>query len=158
MDFKPKSRDELARESLLPDGVYDFEVISAEDAVSKSGNDMIKLKLAVFRPDGSQAHLYDYLLTTQEWKLAAFCDAIGKSEDYDAGHVETADLQGAGGRCKIATEAAKLDDDGNEKWPPKNKVKNYVPKTAKDGARQMPRREQEKGATNKPAEDESIPF
>ncbi len=36
MQFTPKTEKQLAEESLLPAGVYDFEVLKAEDAVSKS--------------------------------------------------------------------------------------------------------------------------
>ena len=44
MRFEPKSKEELASNGLLQPGEYDFEISTAEDAVSKSsGNEMINL-------------------------------------------------------------------------------------------------------------------
>ena len=135
MEFKPKSREEIAKEKLLKPGIYDFEVMRAEETTSKSsGNPMIKLKLRIFH-DGGEAHLYDYLVSTQEEKLASFCDAIGKSAEYDAGDIKSDDLEGCSGRAKIGIEDEKPKEDGESNWPAKNKIKNYLPKSEKDGGR-----------------------
>ena len=52
MELKPKSRDEIAREKLLKPGIYNFEVMCAEETTSRAGNAMIKLKVRVFHDGG----------------------------------------------------------------------------------------------------------
>lgn len=166
MEFKPKSREEIEkdaderkremnRKSLLKPGIYDFEVMRTEETTSKAGNAMIKLKIRVFH-DGGEAHLYDYLVSTQEEKLAFFCDAIGKSAEYDAGDINSDDLEGCSGRAKIGIEDEKPKDDGEGNWPAKNKIKDYLPKSEKDGGRKVEK--PEPTAEEKEAEKEDLPF
>ena len=40
MQFNSRSREELAKASLTPPGKYDFEIMRAEEATSKNGNEM----------------------------------------------------------------------------------------------------------------------
>ena len=155
MEIKPKSREEIAREKLLKPGIYDFEVMRSEETTSKAGNAMIKLKLRVFH-DGGEAHLYDYLVSTQEAKLAAFCDAIGKSAEYDAGDIKSDDLEGCSGRAKIGIEDEKPKEDGEGSWPAKNKIKDYLPKSEKDGGRKVEK--PEPTPAEAAAEKEDLPF
>jgi len=163
MQFNSKSREELARESLTPPGEYDFEIISAEEKVSKvkadgsGGNPMIKLKLRVFVENG-EIHVYDYLVAGMEYKLANFCDAIGRSEDYDAGNIKADSLEGCGGKLKLVIEEAVKDEDtGEVKWPAKNAVKTYI--AGKKGQEKMAERRVKtapKAAVK--TDDEEIPF
>ena len=142
MEIKPKSREEIAREKLLKPGIYDFEVMRAEETTSKSsGNPMVKIKIRVFH-DGGEAHIYDYITSAQVEKLCAFCDAVGLSKEYDAGDVKSDDMEGRSGRVKIGIEDEKPKDDGTDaKWPAKNKVKDYVPKAEGDGGRKVEKQE-----------------
>ena len=157
MEIKPKSREEIAREKLLKPGIYDFEVMRAEETTSKSsGNPMVKVKIRVFH-DGGEVHIYDYITSTQVEKLCAFCDAVGLSNEYDAGDVKSDDMEGRSGRVKIGIEDEKPKDDGTDaKWPAKNKVKDYVPKAEGDGGRKAEK--PEPTAAEKAAADEEIPF
>lgn len=153
MEFKTKSREEIAREKLLKPGIYDFEVMRAEETTSRAGNAMIKLKVRVFH-DGGEAHLYDYLVSTQVEKLCAFCDAVGLSKEYDAGDVKSDDMEGRSGRAKIGIEDEKPKEDGEGNWPAKNKVKDYLPKSEKNGGKKVENPE----PTPAEAEKEYIPF
>ena len=158
MQFNSKSRDELARESLTPPGEYDFEIMRAEETTSKAGNAMIKLKLRVFVENG-EIHVYDYLVAGgMEYKLANFCDAIGRSEDYDAGNINADSLEGCGGKLKLVIEEAQKDPDtGEVKWPAKNAVKTYI--AGKKGQEKMAERRVKtapKAAVK--TDDEEIPF
>ena len=158
MQFNSKSRDELARESLTPPGEYDFEIMRAEETTSKKGNEMIKLKLRVFVENG-EIHVYDYLVAGgMEYKLANFCDAIGRSEDYDAGNINADSLEGCGGKLKLVIEEAQKDPDtGEVKWPAKNAVKTYI--AGKKGQEKMAERRVKtapKAAVK--TDDEEIPF
>ena len=164
MEIKPKSRDEIEkdaderkremnRKSLLKPGIYDFEVMRAEETTSRAGNAMIKLKVRVFH-DGGEAHLYDYLVSTQVEKLCAFCDAVGLSKEYDAGDVKSDDMEGRSGRAKIGIEDEKPKEDGEGNWPAKNKVKDYLPRNEKDGGRKPKDEEAPAVSTDK----EELPF
>ena len=155
MEIKPKSREEIAREKLLKPGIYDFEVMRAEETTSRAGNAMIKLKVRVFH-DGGEAHLYDYITSTQVEKLCAFCDAVGLSKEYDAGDVKSDDMESRSGRVKIGIEDEKPKEDGEGNWPAKNKVKDYLPRNEKDGGRKVEK--PEPTPAEAAAEKEDLPF
>lgn len=157
MQFNSKSREELAREFLTPPGEYDFEIMRAEETTSKKGNEMIKLKLRVFVENG-EIHVYDYLVAGMEYKLANFCDAIGRSEDYDDGEINADNLVGCAGKLKLVIEKEQKDKDtGEVKWPAKNVVKTYI--AGKKGQEKMAERRVKtapKAAVK--TDDEEIPF
>ena len=157
MQFNSKSREELARESLTPPGEYDFEIMRAEETTSKKGNEMIKLKLRVFVENG-EIHVYDYLVAGMEYKLANFCDAIGRSDDYDDGEINADNLVGCAGKLKLVIEKEQKDKDtGEVKWPAKNVVKTYI--AGKKGQEKMAERRVKtapKAAVK--TDDEEIPF
>ena len=60
MAFSDYTQDELDKNDLLTEGVYDFEVITAIDKESKSGNEMIALSLRVFGSSGETHFVNDY--------------------------------------------------------------------------------------------------
>ena len=127
LQFTPKSEDDLKQFDLLPAGEYDFEVLAAEHAVSKtSGAPMIKLKLGVYRPNGSQQFVWDYLVGAMEAKLRHFCDTTGLLGKYQSGSLTPEDCNGRSGKLKLAVE-----QDKNGKYPHKNVAKDYVCRKAK---------------------------
>lgn len=118
MQFAPKTDKELAEALLWPKGEYDFEVLEAVDAVSKSGNDMIKLKLCCFFGE-KQKQVTDYLLASMEHRLKHFCDAAGLAEVYAKGEL-SAEL------CKGRTGKVKLKVEEQPGYNPKMAVADYV--------------------------------
>jgi hypothetical protein len=149
--FTPKTERELAEEGMLPDGtVCDFEVTEAEDAVSKAGNDMIALKLKVWRPNGSTMQLRDWLVSSQHFKLMAFANATGMREAYDAGTMEAADMAGVCGKVKLGVEPASGD------FPARNKVASYV--KAETARAPAPATRGGGGTKPGPVDEDSIPF
>lgn len=122
MRLTPKTDEELASMNLLPDGIYDFEIIESQDDTSNSGNEMIHCKLKVFKSDGSSYILVDdYLVNTDrmQWKIKHFCESVGLEAEYQAGELTGELCFGRSGKVKIATQPAK---DG---YPPKNTAKDY---------------------------------
>lgn len=149
LSFKPKGEDELKSYDLLKPGDYDFEVLTAEHQVSKkSGNPMIKLKLGVYRANGSQQFVWDYLIATMEAKLRHFCDTTGLLPKYQAGTLAPEDCEGRSGKCKIVV---KEDKSGNG-YPPKNEVKDYICRPAKPITPAQP------PATETQAPEDDVPF
>jgi hypothetical protein len=118
MRFAPKSAEELAMESLLPEGIYPFEVLDAIDTLSKAGNEMLKLKLVVFG-DGSTPHVYDYLLEKLAYKLRHFAETTGLLAAYEAGELTAEMCLNKEGYCKLTVER-------QEGYEPRNTVKDYV--------------------------------
>lgn len=149
MQFQPRSTEEIEKEkrefaaqNLLPKGWYDFEVMDAQEAVSKkSGKDMIKLKLRVFGPGGQEKHVYDYLIETAPTHLFDFCEAVGLENSYHAGTLTAEECKKRAARVQIAI------DDKDKDYAPKNVAKNYAaagsqpqaaPKTADEDDDEIP--------------------
>jgi hypothetical protein len=64
----------------LPEGVYQFQVMDAEETESQAGNPMVKLKLAVVNdPQYNGRVVFDNLVVTASMarRLAAFASAAG---------------------------------------------------------------------------------
>lgn len=65
----------------VPAGEYKLRVIEADEDTSKSGNDMIKLKLRIVKSDGRDGPaMFDYLVFSDSsfWKIDAFLKAAGE--------------------------------------------------------------------------------
>ncbi len=120
MKFTPMTEAEIVSASLLEAGEYPFEVLAASEEISKAGNEMIRVKLAVFGPNGQQAHVYDYLMEKMAFKLRRFCETTGLLAKYEAGTLGELDCEGKKGTVKIAIESA------NGKYNAKNVVKDYL--------------------------------
>ncbi len=125
MKFTPKSKEELAQAGLLPDGIYDFEVLVAEDTISKSGNDMLKLKLKVWGNDSREVIVFDYLLEAMAFKLRHFAEETGLIAKYESGELHDYDCVGRSGKVNLIVQASQVGSNGNS-YPPKNAVKDYV--------------------------------
>lgn len=151
MRFQPKSEADIARENLLPVGDYDFTVLEASDERSKSGNDMIKLKLEVWDNDGNTRHVYDYLLEQMAFKLRHFCSATGLIELYEQGDLQAIDCENRSGRCKIIIKTDKTGE-----HDPNNAVKDYLVPDAANAPepvrRAQPAQQQATGT------DDELPF
>jgi len=120
MKFTPMSAEEIALAALLNPGVYPFEIIAATDEISKAGNEMIKIKLNVFGPDGASVHVYDYLMEKMAYKLRHCAEVCGLLARYEGGELEAVEFIGRTGYVKLDV------DQGGNGYLPKNVVKDYV--------------------------------
>lgn len=118
MKIQPQTEDQLAKAMLLPAGEYDFEVVTAEDRISKSGNEMIEVGLLVFAGDAKRT-VKDYLMEKMAYKLRHYCYAVGLGKEYESGELTAALCVGRTGRVKLKVE----EQDG---FRPKNAVADYV--------------------------------
>lgn len=135
MKFAPKTETELETMSLLEPGIYPFQITSASNEVSKSGNDMLKLTVMIWGKDGSIHHIYDYLLEAMSYKLRHFCESTGLMDKYDKGELYPADCMNAQGNLELIIQEGKAREDGS-RYPSRNSVKDYIKKddTKKKGA------------------------
>ena len=116
------SADEMqqAKPLLLTPGVYDFEVVSAEEKMSKAGNEMIALRLKVWDKDGKEHYIYDYLLEALAYKLKHFAECTGLLPAIESGSLSADDCEGKCGSVLIKI------DKGDATYAEKNSVKDYV--------------------------------
>lgn len=151
MKFQPKTERQIAEEGLMPKGTYSFEVFEAADKVSKTGNDMIELRLRVFDAEGnSRGMVTDYLLEKLAYKLRHAADACGILDKYESGEIAAADFSGKYGDLKIGIQS-----DKEGKYPDKNVVADYVVKVKADGADMPPAGHPAAAA---PIHDPDVPF
>lgn len=125
MRFTPKTEEECTKFTLLPAGIYDFEVTAARNKISSKGNDMIELELNIFHDDGT-ASVRDYLMEAVAYKMRHFCAAAGLMPQYEAGELEDIDCIGATGKVKLEISKGKKKPDSEEFYSDKNGVKDYV--------------------------------
>jgi len=152
MRFTPKSEEEITAANLLEGGEYPFEVADAEEGQSKSGNDMIKLRLKVLGPDERQYGVFDYLVGTEgsAYKVRHFAESVGLLPQYEAGELEAISLIGRTGYCQVGI------DDKNKAYPAKNVIRDYLAKVSAASGSGVP--------SNKPKGqapamvDDDIPF
>ena len=124
MNFQPKTEKEIQKENerlLLPvrKEPYPATVESAVDKTSKSGHEMIEIKLKVFADDGSHRIVTDYLMEAMAHKLFHFAEATGNMEKYQAGTLSSDDCEGKELFVKIGIDPA------NGNYAAKNVVKDY---------------------------------
>lgn len=160
MRFTPKTADEIASDRLLAEGEYDFEVTQVVEAVSSKGNDMLKVFLKVYKPDGSFILVTDYLMESIMYKLLHFCEATGCQDLYHSGTIkgddsgEVIEFKGKQGRLKLGIQKS-------ADYPDKNTVKDYIADAGSKAARPAPKKtvKQASAAAQAPDDfEDSIPF
>jgi hypothetical protein len=124
--FSPKSEEELRAEAekrgAWPNGVYDAEIVSAEEKISSKGNDMIEMTLNVYHED-TQRQMKDWLVEAMAFKLRHCCEAAGLSAAYEAGTLDAWQLESKAVKVKLTTETYIGTDGVSRK---RNKIADYV--------------------------------
>lgn len=108
MRYVALSDEELeAQTTQLSEGCATFCVTSAEEAVSSTGNDMIKLKIVVEDENGASGTVFDHLVSTPktQWKIKQFLCGIGQEDHYKRGELLASFCDGAVGKCRIKKKA-----------------------------------------------------
>jgi hypothetical protein len=122
MEYQPRREDELRSAMCLTPGDYDFEVVSAMEKVSKSGNEMIEMQLRVFCEDGSTRLIRDWLVPGSDLgdlKLNRFAHATGLEDLYFEGGLSGLACVGASGKVRLTIQA-------DPKYGDQSRVKDYV--------------------------------
>ena len=98
-----KASAPVKRPDHLEPGDYRVEVVDASELVSKSGHEMIELKLRTEQ----DSYLYDFLVFTETafWKIDAFRAASGeKVTPEDQVEITADDLIGRKARARLSVE------------------------------------------------------
>lgn len=144
--YTPKSEEQLIREGLIPDGIYDYEVVETDDTPSKKKNPMFTLKLHVYDQDANPRVITDYIALGSnfgERKLRHAADGSGIIDIYNSGELVHTDFLGRSGKVSIKTQ------EGSKEYPdPKNVVHDYI------------KREEQSPAKTKTVsvDDDEVPF
>jgi len=158
MEFNPTDAGDRSGFSLLPEGLYDIEVVEAEERSSKNGNQMIALTLEVRHPDGYPSRVWDYLVSTPAavFKIKQFCDAAGLTGEFASGTLTEAHCRNRRLKAKIFVEA------GREGYQDRNAIREYLPTaTPSGGIATMPEHAMSGGGEapqTTAVTDEEIPF
>jgi len=138
--YRAKNEGKL-KNHVFPKGKYEFKVYSAEAAISKTGNQMIKvtLRLEAFKDGKPISNLTnDWLLLEGKtaYKLRNFCESIGLGDDYANGEIDTDLMKDRRGVADVYIDKSTDDRypvraDHTEEVPKifipdKNKVNDYV--------------------------------
>lgn len=121
--FTPKTEEELSAINLLEPGEGLFEVIQAIQKTSKSGNNMIEMKLRAWDKNGKEKIIHDYLVNIPEleFKIKHFCESTGMIEKYQQGKFTDIDCVGKTGKLKLIIKKDKTGD-----YADKNSVADYI--------------------------------
>lgn len=152
MKFKPQTPEEIALGGLIPaKTILPFEVIAAQDDISRNGNEMIVVELRLFQADGKTRTITVYLLEAMPALLFHFCTYSGLAVEYGNGTLRAEHCMGKKGYAEIGI---KIDKTGE--YGPKNIIRDFVrPEPLKPGAMVQPA-PQPAPATAIPIED--VPF
>lgn len=118
MDFNAA---QMRADALIPEGIYDFEVLDAREKRSGSGNDMLNLKLRVIVNNRAVTY-WDciVLMPKMFYKVEHFCKTTGQPEKIEQGRLMAQDCLGKQGQIHIVQ---KVDNQTGELG---NQTKDYV--------------------------------
>ena len=126
--FNPMSDEELDAIDIIPEGVYNFEVLKSTRKVSKSGNPMAALQLNVWDNDGKTRCVFDYLVFSNVnlniRKVSHFSKAVGLHEEYKKGELPE-ELELLSGKVQIGIQDEQ-EKPGGGFYPKKNIVIDYI--------------------------------
>lgn len=85
---------------------YKFVVSHAEEALSKAGNEQIKIEVCVVNENGDNKNFNDYLVGQQNcaWKLSQFSKSTELYDVYKKSGLGVSDVSGASGMCELHYE------------------------------------------------------
>lgn len=156
MRVTPRSEKEIAEDGLIPAGTYDFEVMKAEDTISKTtGNDMIKLTLRVYDADGGERTLFDYLLDAMPANLRHAAEVFGMLAAYECGALVSSEMVGKVGKVSVIIRKNK-----DPQYPDQNAIKDYVIGSGQNApaSRLAPRAARQPAMAGAPDLEDEIPF
>lgn len=137
MKFNPIDYDKKETSS-LQEGEAKYLVINSEECVSKSGNEMLKIKLKITQENNGSSHIYDYLVSADNcvWKISSFCKSSSNEGIYKEGSLTPEKIKGWEGLCILKKETS-------EDYGDQIKISHYI---------------EEANKTNEQIKDDDLPF
>lgn len=102
MKFEVLSDVQLEELKCLPAGIWDFEVIHAEERERDAGGEMTILQLLVDVKPGISHVVFCYLIPSSRFAflIKHFWDSVGNPEKYESGDIPASEYIGKKGRMK----------------------------------------------------------
>lgn len=109
MKYRKTSNEEGAgstrrTQGIAPVGIYDVEIIDCIDRISKAGNPMIEIKMAIKGGKHDGTWLWEYIVESASWKLEQFWGSIGYTCPEDGDDIDASDFIGREGRIELKHE------------------------------------------------------
>jgi hypothetical protein len=124
MKFDPQTEEQLQTQALAPEGTYRYRVIQSEDAVSRAGNEYIKMTLKICDENGVEHGIFTNLALMH--LLKHFCDVNDMQEAYLSGNIPASECAGkSGGMVIVKIEPPQINPDGGL-YRAKNVVRDYI--------------------------------
>jgi hypothetical protein len=127
--FNPVITEQKSNDYSLNKGKGTWNVLFAQEKISKSGNEMIELTLELKDCKGKTGKIFEYLLVSNDkslWKTENFFKSAGKPEIYSSGAFGAGECMQLSGQCEIDNEENSFN--GNVTVRPK--IKAFVPMSA----------------------------
>lgn len=139
---------------VIKEGRYFFKVANANEQISKtSGNEMLKLVLAIKINDYNSIEVFDYLVNTPKalFKIEQFCKSVGL--DFNNGNLVIDDVLGTSGEAIFMYEP---DISTGRKYL---KVQKYVSQSeVKPAVDDVPTGQSNDEVLNTPVSADDLPF
>ena len=135
MRFQPKSEKEIQDERfpVLSPGKYHFEVLDAQEKVSKNGNPMIMVKLKILDQGFNVlGYVQDFLMEAIPYKLRHAAYVCGLGDHYELGALQANMFHGKTGVLELV-----IQKDKSGQYPDKNSVQDYGEKEKQPSHAQM---------------------
>lgn len=164
LDYEVFTEEQVS--NLIPDGIYEFEVMEFHDTdqhnnpLMTKGNPekgtkperMIMIKLKIWDHNGSERRITDWIILNSQWayKFRHFCDAIGELARYESKQFEGRLSIGKMGKLKLYRAKSK-----DPKYQDSNKIGDYI----RLSDQKPPTKAQlEREEANKPFFSDDVPF
>ena len=136
MRYVPHSEEDILSMNIIEEGVYKFKVMEVltvdkygAPMQDKNGNDMAKLKLAVWDKNNREHSMSTYISGDSRfaYKLRHFANTIGMLTSYENGSFKIHETLGKAGQAQIVIKKGNAKNDGSgDMWPDRNDVKDFV--------------------------------
>ncbi|HLA58580.1 MAG TPA: hypothetical protein VK622_07460 [Puia sp.] len=118
------SEEELQTAALLPEGLYDYDVIKSEDKLNKKGTYYTACTLMVWDAEGKERMVFTNMAFIK--LLKHFCDVNNMQNQYQSGTIQAEEFVGKNtGKVYIGIEGEKPKEGGGT-YKAKNVVLDYI--------------------------------
>lgn len=126
-NFSMDMSKEKEPNQLFDEGWHQFEIISIEEDISKGGNEMFRIFLALSSNASKTLEIYATAIPGKRWFLKMFLNACGVKPSEDGFYNwDSEDIIGKNIECLIENqEEPWIDRDGRERKTPKSKITRF---------------------------------
>jgi|2_EtaG_2_1085320.scaffolds.fasta_scaffold71508_3 hypothetical protein len=110
---------------LLKPGKAQFEIIEADEGVTKKGDPKISLKIHLWDSNNDTCLTFENLTSAMNWKIKHLMESIGRGDKFQNGTDDFFTWIGKKGECEIYVEKS-------EQYGDRVKIKDYIKSEKED--------------------------